>query len=185
MYAVVDTETTGLSPRLRHRVIELAVVLVDEAGHIEDQWCTLLNPDRDLGPQHIHGIRAAQVAQAPTFADIASHLVDLLAGRTLVAHNLPFDQAFLDAEFDRLGVPFPLTREMGLCTMKWAATFLEGAGRSLLECCTAANVPLRGWHSALSDATSTAGLLAHYIAAAGSPLPWRDVMNGCRVWISA
>lgn len=180
MYAVIDTETTGLSPNLRHRVIELAVVLVDESGHIEDQWCTLLNPDRDLGPQHIHGIRAAEVAKAPKFADVASHLVAMLAGRTVVAHNLPFDHMFLDAEFERLGVPFPLTREMGLCTMRLASTFLEGAGRSLRECCTAANVPLVGWHSALSDATATAGLLSHYISAAGSPPPWGSVLDGCR-----
>ena len=180
MYAVIDTETTGLSPNLRHRVIELAVVLVDESGHIEDQWCTLLNPERDLGPQHIHGIRTAEVARAPKFADIAGHLVAMLAGRTLVAHNLPFDQMFLDAEFERLGVPFPLTREMGLCTMRLAATFLDGAGRSLRECCTAANVPLWGWHSALSDATATAGLLSHYISTAGRPAPWESVLGTCR-----
>lgn len=180
LYAVVDTETTGLSPNLRHRVIELAVVLVDESGVIEDQWCTLLNPDRDLGPQHIHGIRAAQVVAAPRFHDIAGHVVDLLRGRTLVAHNLPFDLTFLDAEFDRLGAPFPLTRDMGVCTMTWATTFLEGSGRSLRECCSAAAVPLVGWHSAMSDATATAGLLAHYIRAPKQRVPWSDLVDRSR-----
>ena len=66
MYAVIDTETTGLSPRLRHRIVELAVVLVDESGQVEDEFCTLLNPERDLGPQHIHGIRGAEVINAPS-----------------------------------------------------------------------------------------------------------------------
>lgn len=174
MYAVIDTETTGLSPRLRHRVIEVAVVLVDEAGRREDQWCTLVNPDRDLGPQHIHGIRAADVINAPHFDDIACHLAGMLRGRTVVAHNLPFDLTFLDAEYDRLGVPFPLTRELGLCTMTLASRFLEGSGRSLRECCEAAQVPLTGWHAALADAQATAGLLSHYIAVAGSPAPWSE-----------
>lgn len=174
MYAVVDTETTGLSPRLRHRVIELAVVLVDESGQVEDEFCTLLNPERDLGPQHIHGIRGADVVNAPKFEDVAGHVLNLLSGRTLVAHNLPFDLTFLDAEFDRLGVPFPLTREMGVCTMTWSSRFLEGAGRSLRECCAAANVPLTGWHSALSDTRAAAGLLRHYIAESGGQVPWRE-----------
>lgn len=180
MYAVVDTETTGLSPNLRHRVIEIAVLLVDDAGRVEDQWSTLLNPDRDLGPQHIHGIRAAEVARAPRFEDVAGRLVDLFRGRTLVAHNLPFDLTFVDAEFDRLGVPFPLTRDMGLCTMTWSTSFLEGAGRSLRECCEAANIPLVGWHSALSDAKATAGLLAHYIGRTESRPPWAEVMQRSR-----
>jgi DNA polymerase-3 subunit epsilon len=174
LYAVIDTETTGLSPKLKHRVIEMAVVLVDEAGRIEDQWCTLLNPDRDLGPQHIHGIRGSDVLHAPRFEDVAGYLAERLAGRVLVAHNLPFDLTFIDAEYDRMGVPFPVTRDMGLCTMTLASSYLEGAGRSLRECCAAAGVPLEGWHSALADATATAGLLGHYLAACGAPIPWTD-----------
>lgn len=178
LYAVVDTETTGLSPKLRHRVIELAVVLVDGRGGVEDQWCTLLNPERDLGAQHIHGIRAADVASAPGFADIAGHLADMLRARVLVAHNLPFDLAFIDAEYDRMGVPLPLTRAGGLCTMTLASKYLEGAGRSLRECCAAAGVRLEGWHSALADASATAGLLAHYLRVCGKPPPWDDLVAG-------
>jgi DNA polymerase III subunit epsilon len=174
LYAVIDTETTGLSPKLKHRVVEVAVVLVDEAGRIEDQWCTLLNPDRDLGPQHIHGIRGSDVLNAPRFDDVAGYLAELLAGRVLVAHNLPFDLTFIDAEYDRMGVPFPVTRDMGLCTMTLASSYLEGAGRSLRECCAAAGVHLEGWHAALADATATAGLLGHYLAVCGAPVPWTD-----------
>src|SRR5688572_2147864 len=103
LYAVLDTETTGLSPQLQHRVIELAVVLVDEQGNVESEWSTLLNPNRDLGPQHIHGIRAGEVLNAPCFGDVAGFLAEMLRGRVLVAHNLRFDRLFLDAEYDRLG----------------------------------------------------------------------------------
>lgn len=177
MYAVIDTETTGLSPRYRHRVVELAVVLADAQGRVEGRWSTLLNPERDLGPQHIHGIRAAQVLNAPQFGEVAYHLTAMLRGRVLVAHNLPFDLMFLRAEFERLGAPFPITRDLGLCTMTLATRFLPGAGRSLRECCGAARVPLEGWHSALADATATAGLLAHYVSTAGSPPPWASAVT--------
>lgn len=172
MYAVVDTETTGLSPNLRHRIAEIAVVLVDDKGNVEDEWCTLVNPDRDLGPQHIHGIRGVDARRAPRFEDVAGHLVHLLKGRVLAAHNLRFDRMFLDAEFDRLGVPFPLANNMGLCTMTLSSSLLSGSGRSLRDCCLAANVPLTGWHSALADARATAGLLGRYIELTDPDWPW-------------
>lgn len=186
MYAVFDTETTGISPAMGHRVIEVAVVLTDEDGQIEDTWSTLLNPDRDLGPQHIHGIKARQVLGAPNFGDIAWRLVRLLAGRTLVAHNLPFDLRFLNAEFERLGHKLPYGHHLGVCTMKWSPAFLAGAGRSLSECCTAVGIELTDWHSAQSDATATATLLRHYIAESGGQIPWTEQLRSSRdvVWPS-
>ena len=64
MYAVVDVETTGLRPSWHDRVVEIAIVHVDDAGTIEAEWCTLVNPQRDLGPQHIHGITAAEARRS-------------------------------------------------------------------------------------------------------------------------
>ncbi|ADD42618.1 exonuclease domain-containing protein [Stackebrandtia nassauensis] len=174
MYAVFDTETTGIIPGMHHRIIEIAVVLADDEGSIENTWSTLLNPDRDLGPQHIHGIKARQVIDAPKFGDIAGQLIQMLSGRTLVAHNLPFDLRFLSAEFERLGHQLTYNHHLGVCTMNWSTTFLEGASRSLPECCKAAGVQLTGWHSALSDAEATAALLKHYINAARGGVPWHD-----------
>lgn len=186
MYAVFDTETTGISPSMGHRVIEIAVVLADENGRIESTWSTLLYPDRDLGPQHIHGIKARQVLDAPRFGDVAGRLIQLLSGRTLVAHNLPFDLRFLSAEFERLGYLLPYEHQLGVCTMKWSPAFLASAGRSLLDCCTAAGLELTDWHSALADATATASLLGHYIAQSDGQIPWGDQLRSsrCVVWPS-
>jgi DNA polymerase III epsilon subunit-like protein len=94
-FAVLDFETTGLFPGGHDRVVEVAVVHVDDVGRVTGQWETLVNPQRDLGAQHIHGIRSADILEAPTFAAIAPHLVDLLGGRVLVAHNASFDVRFL------------------------------------------------------------------------------------------
>ncbi|WP_169744294.1 exonuclease domain-containing protein [Knoellia aerolata] len=180
LYAVLDTETTGLSPQLQHRVIELAVVLVDEQGNVESEWSTLLNPNRDLGPQHIHGIRAGEVLNAPSFGDVAGFLAEMLRGRVLVAHNLRFDRLFLDAEYDRLGVPFPLAPGMGICTMTVAGELLVGSGRSLRDCCQEAQVPLMGWHAALNDARATAGLLRHFISVTDPDWPWKSEVSALR-----
>src|SRR5690606_1167318 len=137
MYAVIDVETTGLYPGGHDRVVEVAVVHLDNRGAVEDRWCTLVNPGRDLGAQHIHGIRTADVLDAPTFDEIAGRLARLLRGRSPVAHHLRFDLAFLRAEFGRLGVAVPLDVDLGLCTMRLAGRFLPHAGRSLAACCRA------------------------------------------------
>lgn len=173
MYAVIDTETTGLSPAHRHRVIEIAVVLLDPAGRVEHEWVTLLNPRRDLGPQHIHGILTADVLAAPQFGQIARHLAGLLAGRMVVGHNVEFDLGFLRAEFAWAGAAVPLITERSMCTMALAGYLHPGARRTLAACCSAAGIPLAGWHSALADTRATARLFSHYLTRFPSPPPWQ------------
>jgi DNA polymerase III epsilon subunit-like protein len=98
-FAVVDLETTGLYSRT-DRVVEAAVVHLSTDGQITQEFSTLINPGRDVGPTRIHGIRAADVLHAPAFADAAATLWQLLSGRVLVAHNVPFDARFLESEFN-------------------------------------------------------------------------------------
>lgn len=162
-YAVVDTETTGLLTGYRHRIAEIAVIHLDPDGAPTHEWCTLLNPQRDLGPQAIHGIRAADVRHAPTFDQIVGHLAALLAGRVVVAHNWPFDAMHLRAEFARLGVDTPFHAGAGLCTMRAAGRAMPWARRSLIECCAAAGLSDRAWHTALDDARGAADLLVHLL----------------------
>ena len=183
-YAVVDVETTGLLPGMHHRVVEVAVVHLDVDGAVTGEWCSLLNPLRDLGPQRIHRITAAEVRRAPTFDQIAGELAAQLAGRVVVAHNLAFDLGFLTAEFDRAGVAAPLELDAGLCTMALAETYLESPSRSLATCCRVAGVVLDHAHSALHDAHAAAGLLAVYLSRCGRPEPWADLLTGAaaRPW---
>jgi DNA polymerase-3 subunit epsilon len=180
-YAVVDVETTGLNAGGNDRVIEVAVVHLDPHGAVTGEWATLVNPQRDLGPAAIHGIRAVDVRQAPPFESIASTLASLLTGRAMVAHNLPFDARFLAAEYHRLGVSAPLAAGNGLCTMRMAVDFLPGVRRSLASCCSAAGIALDDQHDALNDARAAAGLLAHYLGKEGVPPSW----NGHAQWAAA
>src|SRR4051812_21994078 len=106
-FAVVDVETTGLSPYLRDRVVEVAVVLVDLQSGILDEYATLINPERDIGPTHIHRITASDVVGAPTFAEVAGDIAERLAGSVIAGHNVRFDIGFLRSEYERIGVPMP------------------------------------------------------------------------------
>ncbi|MFI6225870.1 exonuclease domain-containing protein [Micromonospora echinospora] len=176
MYAVIDIETTGLRTSWHDRIVEVAVVHVNETGQITDEWCSLVNPDRDLGPQLIHGISAAEARRAPRFEQLAGQLAGLLRGRVLAAHNLPFDASFLLAEYQRIGIQVPVDAANGLCTMRLASHFLPSAGRSLHDCCRVAGLPSHQAHSALHDARAAAQLLGHYLTAAGNPPPWEAAM---------
>lgn len=181
-YAVFDTETTGLSPGWRHRVVEIGIVQLDERGAETGSWATLLNPGRDLGPQHVHGITGAQVMRAPTFEQVAGDIAAVMGGRLVVGHNVGFDVAFLRHEFRLLGVPLPAGDGWQLDTMALARAYLPGTGRSLAACCRATGVDNPAAHSALSDARATADLLRWMLAVAGSPPRWHDRLTGGTPW---
>jgi DNA polymerase III subunit epsilon len=159
-YAVVDIEATGPDPR-RHRVVEVAVVLLDPQRRTEGEYTTLCDPGGPMGRTRIHGIASGDVGGAPRFADLAPYLLGLLKGRVLVGHHVNCDRGFLAAEYGRLRVAFPDVPT--LCTMRLAADCLPTlAAPSLRACCAAAGVPAYAEHTALGDARATAALLARY-----------------------
>jgi len=162
-FAVIDIETTGFSPAHHHRIVEVGVVLLDDRGRPVEEWDTMLNPERDIAATEVHGLTAADVCRAPTFAQVAAKLRSFLAGRVPVAHNLSFDAPFVAAEYERLGLAAPLSRATGLCTMQLAPRYLRTQGRNLEACCDCIGVRVESAHSALEDARATARLLAHYI----------------------
>ena len=103
-FTVVDFQTTGLAPSQGGRIIEVAVVRVED-GAVGQPWATLVNPGRDTGATFIHHSETSDVADAPTFAEIAPSLLSLLDVAVVVAHNAPFDEEFLAAELARAGFP--------------------------------------------------------------------------------
>jgi len=152
--AVIDVETTGLNPYRFHRIVELAVVVIRPDGEVLREFVSLINPERDIGPTHIHGIRSREVIEAPRFCEVAGTVVEVLGGCAAIAgHNVRFDQSFLGSEFERLGHPFPDVPL--LCTMQ-----LAGGGK-LASVCSDYEIEFEGEaHSALHDARATAKLLA-------------------------
>jgi len=181
-FAVVDLEATGSSSR-RHRVVELAVVLLDRDLVPRGEFGTLVDPQGPVGPTHIHGIEPWHLAGAPRFAGVAARLLRLLRGRVLVGHNVGCDRAFLAAEYARLGLALPEVPQ--LCTMRMAAERAAAGpppdGLSLGQC--AAAIGLTGWrpHTALGDARATAALLAHH-AGARPDLPERLAAAAALRW---
>ena len=156
-FAVLDVETTGLSPA-RDRVIEIAVIRCAPDGSVIDEWSTLVDPGRDPGPTHIHGISAADLRGAPSFAEIAGELDDRIAGAMVAAHNLSFDAGFLRAEYTRAGLEAP--DQASICTLQLARVTLSGTGGfSLAACAAELGIDHPNAHRALADTRVTASVL--------------------------
>lgn len=145
---VVDVETTGLYNT--DRIVEVAAVTLNPRGRIVDEWDTLVNPERDVGPTHLHGVSATMVSAAPTFEEVAAALAERLHGAVLVAHNVSFDVRMLVNEYGRTGGVFE--PGAGVCT-------LQASGRRLADACSHHGIHLERAHRALADARATAQLL--------------------------
>lgn len=103
---VLDTETTGLDPKLGDRIIEIGCVEIVSRRVAERHYHTYLNPERDvdLGATRVHGLTREDLAAKPRFAEVAREFVDFVQGAELLIHNADFDVEFLDAELARAGL---------------------------------------------------------------------------------
>lgn len=151
-YVAVDVETTGVYNS--DRVVEIAAVTVNSDGEIIDEWDTLVDPQRDVGPTWLHGVSASMVSNAPTFDEVGSALASRLVGAVVVAHNLTFDTRFLTNEYQRADVSPDFGR--GVDTMRICGGKLETV-------CDRFGVKLKEAHRAVGDARATAEVLSRLL----------------------
>jgi DNA polymerase-3 subunit epsilon len=102
---VLDTETTGLNPNSGDRIIEIGCVELVNRQLTGNNFHSYINPERDSeeGALAVHGLTTEFLSDKPRFAEIAKELRDYVQGAEIIIHNAPFDLAFLNAEFARLG----------------------------------------------------------------------------------
>lgn len=147
-FAVIDTETTGLSKY--DRIVEFACITISN-GEIVDEYDTLIQPNRDPGPVKIHGITPTMLQSAPTFSAVAADIAVRLDGAVLVAHNIGFDQRMLAQEVARL-TSASFDPGDGVCTYRLTGMKLAVAAQHY-------GVALPNHHSALDDARAASALL--------------------------
>ena len=104
---ILDTETTGLSPRNGNRIIEIGCVELLNRQLTGNNLHLYINPGRDSeeGALAVHGLTTEFLSDKPSFAQIAEQFRDYVRDAEIVIHNAPFDVGFLDAEFEQLGWP--------------------------------------------------------------------------------
>jgi DNA polymerase-3 subunit epsilon len=101
--AIIDFETTGLSPAMGDRATEVAVVIVAD-GKIADSYQSLMNTGARIPAfiEALTGISNAMIRKAPPAAEVMGALAEFVGDVPLVAHNASFDSKFLDAEWLRI-----------------------------------------------------------------------------------
>jgi len=101
---ILDFETTGHSPTLGDRPIEVGAVRIED-DRIVDRFQALMNPGFTISwfIESLTGISNEMVAEAPDCEEVMTRFADWIGDTPLVAHNVGFDRKFLDAELARIG----------------------------------------------------------------------------------
>jgi DNA polymerase III epsilon subunit-like protein len=184
-----DTETTGLNTWEGHRVIEFAAVRyrLDEHGREisgdPERIQFLFNPGKPIPRevQELTGIADEDVAHSPGFEAEASRIYALLEGAITVAHNHPFDQAFLAMELQRAGSHWPEPMAEIDTSDLSRRFFPEANHHRLADLAARLEVSLEGAHRAVNDAEACGR--SFLILARRHEAP--DDLDGFMVWADA
>ena len=157
-FAVIDFETSGLSPLMGDRALEIAAVIV-ENGEVRESWQSLMNPGIPVPAfiTQLTGITQAMVRDAPPPKQVMAEVAEFVGGATLVAHNASFDKKFWEHELDRIRIR---QRPSFLCTLLIARRLYPWADNHRLQTLVELhNIQPEGeYHRALADASMTAHL---------------------------
>ena len=160
--AVIDFETTGLSPAMGDRATEIAIVML-EGDRVVGRFQSLMNAGVRLSPfiEDYTGISNAMVQAAPPAAEVMAEAARFVQDAPLVAHNAAFDQRFWNAELDRLGddqrrsPPFACTMLLSRRLYPQARSYRLGSLQAFHAIPSAGRA-----HRAMADAEVAAALLA-------------------------
>ena len=160
---VLDFETTGLSPDLGDRAIEIGAVRLQN-GVVTDRFQQLMNPGFRISGfiESYTGITNAMLRKAPPTEEVMHDFAVFIGDDNLVAHNASFDHRFLLAEFRRIGH----RADNGItCSMLIARRLYQQAPNHKLGSLVAyRNIPAEAvFHRALADSEMTARLWLHMI----------------------
>jgi len=163
----LDVETTGLSPAMGDRVVELGMIVCRGATEIS-RSSYLVHPERPIPiiTQRIHGISDLDVADCPPFKSIAQEVGTTLADAWIVGHNIRFDIGFMAMELQRADcVQAPLGC---LDTCQLASALWEFPNYKLDTVVEALAIPTTRLHRALEDADVTREIFHRAIQETGS-----------------
>jgi len=159
--AVIDFETTGLSPNSSCRATEIAVVML-ENGRIVERYQSLMNAGVRVPAfiEQLTGISNAMLRTAPPAERVMEEVNEFVGCTPLLAHNASFDQKFWDFELGRI----KRTRLQNFaCSLLLARRLMPAAPNHKLGTLTTfARLPHTGQaHRAMADAEMAANLTAH------------------------
>ena len=155
MYEVfLDTETTGLSFKEGHKIVEIACVETKELIPTGKIFHKLINPKRDIPDEafKVHGFSKTFLSDKETFDGIADDFLRFIEGKKIIIHNAPFDLGFLNGELGLVKKKL-IDSKFVIDSLEVARNKYPGLSNSLDALCKRFNVDFskRVKHNALLD----------------------------------
>jgi len=151
---ILDTETTGLSVKDKHRIVEIGCIELENQIPTNKQFHVYLNPERSVSEaaKKVHGYSEKFLSSKKTFSQISKDFLDFIKGKKLIIHNAPFDLSFLNYELNLINES-PIDKKNVIDTLELARLKFPGSQNSLDALCKRYNVDnsKREKHSALID----------------------------------
>ena len=150
----LDTETTGLSFRDGHKIVEIACIETEDLIPTGNVFHKLINPQRSVPDAafKVHGFSEKFLGDKETFDQIADEFVHFIKDKKIIIHNATFDLGFLDGELKAIKKD-KLERKFVIDSLEVARNRFPGSSNSLDALCRRYNIDLskRSKHNALLD----------------------------------
>ena len=150
----LDTETTGLSFKDGHKIVEIACIETRDLIATGKVFHKLINPKRDVPEEayKVHGFSQKFLEEKETFVNIANDFLSFIKGKKIIIHNAPFDLSFLNGELKSIKKE-PIDNKLIIDSLEIARNKYPGTSNSLDALCKRFNIDLsrRTKHNALLD----------------------------------
>ena len=150
----LDTETTGLSYREGHKIVEIACIETKDLIPTGNVFHKLINPKRSVPEQafKIHGFSKEFLEDKDIFGDVADEFLTFVKEKKIIIHNASFDLNFLDGELSLIKKG-KIDRKLVIDSLEVARNKFPGTSNSLDALCKKFNIDLsrRTKHNALLD----------------------------------
>ena len=154
MEIFLDTETTWLSFKDGHKIVEIACIETQDLIPTNNIFHKLINPNRDVPEEafKIHGFSETFLKDKETFNQIADEFLNFIRGKKIIIHNANFDLNFLNGELNSLKKNL-IDKEVVIDSLELARNKFPGVSNSLDALCKKFNIDLsrRTKHNALLD----------------------------------
>ena len=151
---ILDTETTGLSVREGHRIVEIGCIEIDDLIPTQNRFHCYLNPERKVSEKalEVHGYTDEFLSTQKKFSEVVDEFLNFIENKRLVIHNAEFDLSHLNNELQLLGKK-KLNKENVIDTLALARDKFPGSPISLDALCKRYRVDNsnRTQHTALID----------------------------------
>jgi len=150
----LDTETTGLSFKDGHKIVEIACVETKDLIPTNKIFHKLINPKRDVPEEafKIHGFSEEFLSNKETFDQVVEEFLNFIKGKKLIIHNANFDLGFLNSELGAIKKEL-IDKIVVIDSLEVARNKFPGASNSLDALCKRFNIDIskRTKHNALLD----------------------------------